>query len=88
MQRLIERKQRRDMRNEIEARQVIPSIGARSSSSIPQSMRYDPTVRSSQSIVSGDKGAQMLPHEAPSALGVRTDTLKPAMSSAPSFYQP
>lgn len=54
MQRLIERRQRRDMRNELEAR-TLPGLSGVRSARPGQSMRWDPTMRSTASMVSGDK---------------------------------
>ena len=55
MQRIIERRQRRDMRNEIEAR-VVPGMSAGRGNTM--SMRYDPTIRSSTSMLSVEKNSQ------------------------------
>ena len=54
MQRIIERRQRRDMRNEIEAR-VVPGMSAARSNTM--SMRYDPTLHSSTSLLSVEKNS-------------------------------
>ena len=54
MQRIIERRQRRDMRNEIEAR-VVPGMSAARSNTM--SMRYDPNLRSSTSLLSVEKNS-------------------------------
>jgi len=55
-------------------------------------MRWDPTMRSTASMVSGDKNQQILFPEAdlgPRAFnGRRAEAMKVAQSTAPSFYQP
>ena len=89
MQKLIERKQRRDLRNELEARTALTGMGQRGGT--PQSMHFDPTIRSSTSMLSGtEKGPHILAQDPDMArpFGFRADTLKPAQSTAPSFYQP
>jgi len=75
MQRLIERKQRKDMRNEIEARQTLPGMGGRS---FQQSMRYDPTMRSSTSILSAEnqKGMGLMENDNTRPFGIRPDMVK------------
>lgn len=75
------------MRNEIEVRQALPGMGG---PSVQQSMRYFPTMRSSTSMISGDKRGGMFDNEnnASRPFGVRPDIIKSSSQQAPSFYQP
>ena len=78
------------MRNEFEARQTLPGLSGSRFSGPYSSMRYDPTQRSTASMLSGSHTPQMMMQEVEMArqFGMRKDTIKPAQSSAPSFYQP
>ena len=87
MQKIIERRQRRDMRNEFEAL-TIPGMTAGRSNLLSQ--HYDPTMRSSASMMSMEKqstqhGVLPEPDLAARPFGMRAESMKPA-SAAPSFY--
>ena len=78
MQRIIERKYRRDMRNELESKYFSPQVGGGNGAAY-QGIRYYPTIRSSSSVALTDASRGILMNEGGDMrpFGARLDLLKP-----------